>query len=108
MGYMKKESKNNSVMETYTLEQIKDEVYGPVGTERRDKIEKELASLQVGLQIRNAREARKMTQEQLARKIGKERSYISKVERDGKNLTLATLYDIVENGLGMSLHIRMT
>ena len=94
-------------METYTFEDIKKEVYGDVGTSRRDKIETELASLRVGIQIRNAREARKMAQGQLAGKIGKERSFISKVERDGSNLTLSTLYDIVTNGLGGKLNIQV-
>ncbi len=60
-------------METYTIEDIKNEVYGKTGTPRRDKIETELSNLRVGLQIRNAREARKMTQNELAGKIGKER-----------------------------------
>ena len=46
-------------METYTLDDIKKEVYGEIGTPRRDKIEAELASLRIGIQIRNAREARK-------------------------------------------------
>ena len=94
-------------METYTLDDIKKEVYGEIGTPRRDKIEAELASLRVGIQIRNAREARKMTQSQLAEKIGKERSFISKVESDGKNLTLSTLYDIVTKGLGGKLNIQV-
>lgn len=94
-------------MEIYTFEDIKNEVYGKVGTPRRDKIEEELANLRVGLQIRNAREAKKMTQSQLAEKIGKERSFISKVERNGSNLTLSTLYDIVTNGLGGKLDIRV-
>lgn len=94
-------------METYTLEDIKNEVYGEVGTPRRDKIETELANLRVRLQIRNAREARKMTQSQLAEKIGKERSFISKVERNGSNLTLSTLYDIVTKGLGGKLDIHV-
>ena len=61
----------------------------------------------VGIQIRNAREARKMTQSQLAGKIGKERSFISKVEREGSNLTLSTLYDIVTKGLGGTLDIQV-
>ncbi len=94
-------------METYTLDDIKKEVYGEIGTPRRDKIEAELASLRIGIQIRNAREARKMTQSQLAEKIGKERSFISKVESDGKNLTLSTLYDIVTKGLGGKLSIQV-
>lgn len=71
-------------METYTFDDIKKEVYGEIGTLRRDNIETELSNLRVGLQIRNAREARKMTQSQLAEKIGKERSFISKVESEGK------------------------
>lgn len=74
---------------------------------RRDKIESELSNLRVGLQIRNAREARKMTQSELAGKIGKERSFISKVEREGSNLTLSTLYDIVTKGLGGKLDIQV-
>lgn len=95
------------IMETYTIEDIKNEVYGEIGTLRRDKIETELSNLRVGLQIRNAREARKMTQNELAGKIGKERSFISKVERDGSNLTLSTLYDIVTKGLGGKLDIQV-
>ena len=41
-----------------------------------------------------------MTQEELAKKIDKKRSFISKVENDGSNITLTTLFDIVEKGLG--------
>ena len=48
-----------------------------------------------------------LSQEQLAEKIGKERSFISKVESEGKNLTLSTLYDIVTKGLGGSLEIQV-
>ena len=59
-------------MEIYTFEDIKNEVYGKVGTPRRDKIEEELANLRVGLQMRNAREAKKMTQSQLAGEIGED------------------------------------
>ena len=94
-------------METYTLDDIKKEVYGEIDTPRRDKIETELSNLHVGLQIRNAREARNMTQNDLAGKIGRKRSFISKVERDGSNLTLSTLYDIVMKGLGGKLDIQV-
>lgn len=96
------------IMEIYTLNDIKNEVYGEIGTVRRDRLEAELANLRVGLQIRKAREARRMTQSELAEKIGKERSFISKVESDGKNLTLSTLYDIVTKGLGGKLEIQVS
>ncbi len=49
-----------------------------------------------------------MKQKQLAEKIGKERSFISKIETDGTNLTLNTLYDIVERGLGMTFNISIS
>ena len=46
-----------------------------------------------------------MTQEELAARIDKKRSFISKVENDGSNITLTTLYDIVEKGLGGRVNI---
>lgn len=94
-------------METYTLEDIKREIYGEIGTPRRDRIETELKNLRVGIQIRNAREARNMTQSQLAERIGKKRTFISKVENDGGNVTLKTLFDIVERGLGGNLKVQV-
>ena len=43
-------------MDTYTFDDIKKEVYGEIGTPRRDKIETELTNLRIGLQIRNKQE----------------------------------------------------
>lgn len=52
-------------------------------------------------------EKRSMTQAELADRIEKKRSFISKVEKDGGNITLKTLYDIVERGLGGKLKIEV-
>ena len=90
-----------------TLDQIKDENYGPTGTPERDQIERELEALRIGLKIRTAREKKEMTQAQLASKIDKKRTFISKVENDGENITLKTLFDIVERGLGGKLKIEV-
>jgi len=95
-------------METKTLDQIKDEFYGERGTVKRDKLENELQALRIGLQIRQARSKLHMTQEQLAAKINKKRTFISKVENDGSNITLQTLYDIVERGLGGRLSVNVS
>jgi transcriptional regulator with XRE-family HTH domain len=46
-----------------------------------------------------------MTQEHLASLVNKKRTYISRVENDGSNLTLKTLFDIVEKGLGGKVNI---
>ena len=76
-----------------TLDQIKDKYYGLKGTPERDELERELESLRIGLKIREAREQLKMTQEQLANRIDKKRSFISKIESNSENITLKTLFD---------------
>lgn len=43
----------------------------------------------------------------LANRINKKRTFISKVENDGENITLKTLFDIVERGLGGRLRIEV-
>ncbi len=48
-----------------------------------------------------------MTQEQLAERVGKKREFISRIEHDGSNLTIKTLRDIVETGLGGTLKVEM-
>ena len=92
-------------METKSWKKIKDSVYGEIGTERRDGVERDFESFKIGLLLRNAREQKKMTQEQLGTIINKKRSYISRVENDGSNVTMKTLYDIVEKGLGGKVKI---
>jgi transcriptional regulator with XRE-family HTH domain len=48
-----------------------------------------------------------LTQEQLAQLVDKKRTYISRVENDGSNMTLKTLFDIVEKGLGGKVSIQI-
>jgi ribosome-binding protein aMBF1 (putative translation factor) len=92
-------------MNVKTFDSVKDEVIGLRGTERRDALERELESLRLGVQIRNARERQHITQAQLAERIDKKRTFISRIENDGSNLTVKTLLDIVEKGLGGKLSI---
>lgn len=92
-------------METKSWKDIKDTVYGRKGTERRDELDRDFESFKIGLLLRNAREEKKLTQEQLGAIIDKKRTYISRVENNGSNLTLKTLFDIVEKGLGGKVNI---
>lgn len=87
-------------METKSWKTIKDEVYGEKGTPRRDQLDREVEGLKIGLMLRQAREQKQLTQQQLGELVDKQRTYISRVENDGSNLTLKTLYEIVEKGLG--------
>ena len=88
-----------------TWKKIKDDVYGKKGTARRDKLERDAKSFSIGFQLRNAREQKKLTQDELGNLINKKRTFISRVENDGSNLTLKTLFDIVEKGLGGKVQI---
>ncbi|TLV03662.1 helix-turn-helix domain-containing protein [Dyadobacter luticola] len=90
-----------------TWSQVKDEVYGVKGTPERDELEREFEGFKIGLLIRQAREQKNLTQSQLAEIVSKKREYISRVENDGSNLTLKTLWEIVEKGLGGKVRIEL-
>jgi ribosome-binding protein aMBF1 (putative translation factor) len=97
---MKKEHSN---LKSWT--QIKDDIYGKKGSPRRDELDRDIEVFKIGQLIRQARESKKMTQDELGKVISKKRSYISRVENDGSNMNLKTLYDIVEKGLGGKVNI---
>jgi DNA-binding XRE family transcriptional regulator len=92
-------------MSTKSWKLIKDDVYGKKGTERRDELDRDFESFKVGLLLKKAREEKHLTQEQLGDLVDKKRTYISRVENDGSNMTLKTLFDIVEKGLGGKVKI---
>lgn len=88
-----------------TLDEIKTKYYGEIGSRERDRLENELTALRIGYKIKSLREQLNMTQEQLAERVDKKRTYISKIENDGENITLRTLFDIAERGFGGKLRI---
>ena len=92
-------------METKSWKEIKNNVYGKVGTERRDELDRDFESFKIGLLLRKAREDKNLTQNELANSVDKKREYISKIENNGSNITLKTLFDIVEKGLGGKVNI---
>ena len=92
-------------MNTTSLDQLKTKFYGEIGEPERDRLERELEALRIGFKLRSAREQQALTQEEVARRINKKRAFISKVENDGENITLKTLFEIVERGLGGKLRI---
>jgi DNA-binding XRE family transcriptional regulator len=92
-------------MNTKTWTEIKDSVYGEKGIERRDELERDFESFKIGLLLKKAREEKNMTQQQLGDIVDKKRTYISRIENNGSNLTLRTLFDIVEKGLGGKVNI---
>lgn len=94
-------------METKSWKEIKDNVYGLKGTKRRDELERDFEGFKIGLQLKKTREEKHLTQNELAKLIDKKREYISRIENNGSNLTLKTLYDIVERGFGGKVNIQI-
>ncbi len=75
---------------TQSLTEIKDKVYGKKGTKRRDDLDRETETFKIGILLRTAREKKQLTQEELAQIANKKRTYISRLENDGSNITLKT------------------
>lgn len=86
-----------------TLEQFKDEHYGKRGSSKREKLESGYEAFKMGALIHEARLKRGMTQEELAKKCGTTKSYISKIENNIKEVRISTLQKIVELGFGGQL-----
>ena len=68
-------------------------------------LERDFNSFKIGLLLKKAREEKHLTQEQLGKLVDKKRTYISRIENDGSNMTLKTLFDIVEKGFGWKVNI---
>ena len=65
----------------------------------------EYETFQLGSLIKDLREIKNLTQEQVAEKCGITKAYISKVENNLEDLSLSTLCNIVENGLDSNLQV---
>lgn len=88
-----------------SLDQFVDEKIGKRGTEKREEFETEYDAFKLGVLIQQARAEKGLTQEQLAELAGTNKSYISKLERNLKDIRLSTLQRIINDGLGGSLDI---
>jgi len=83
--------KNTTKIKTYTLDQLKDKHLGKVGTEKRDKYEYELRLDLLGEMIKRTRKERHLTQSELGEMIGVQKSQISRIENNAKNVTIETI-----------------
>jgi len=91
--------------ELKSIDQFIDEKIGKKGTGRRERFEAEYDTFKLGVLIQQAREEKGLTQEQLAELAGTNKSYISKLERNLKDIRFSTLQRIIKEGLGGHLEI---
>jgi len=81
----------NNKLRIYTFDEAKDKYLGKVGTEKRDKYEYELRLDLLGEMIKQARKERNLTQSELGKMIGVQKSQISRIENNAKNVTIETI-----------------
>jgi HTH-type transcriptional regulator/antitoxin HipB len=82
-----------------------DKEVGVKGAKKRDKYDAEFEAFKLGVLIQQARHEKGLTQEQLAELSGTNKSYISKLEKDLKDIRFSTLQRIIKDGLGGDLQI---
>jgi HTH-type transcriptional regulator / antitoxin HipB len=78
-------------MKAYTLDYVQDELIGKLGTPNRDTFEYELQMDLIGKAIKQTRQERNMTQEELGKLIGVQKAQISRLESNASNVTIDTL-----------------
>jgi HTH-type transcriptional regulator/antitoxin HipB len=88
-----------------TLDELLDEHYGIIGTEKRTKFECESKLFMIGVMIKEERKLKSMTKAQLAKKTGIKKSVISKIENEQGDLKLSTIYKLIEFGLGRKVRL---
>jgi HTH-type transcriptional regulator / antitoxin HipB len=81
----------NNELQLFTLDQIKDEFIGEMGTDKRNIYEQELQLEVLGDLIKKVRIERNLTQEELGKLIGVQRAQISKLENNTTNVTIDTI-----------------
>jgi len=81
---------------TVSLDTMIDKHIGKRGTEKREAFENELRIDLLGQAIKQARQARNMTQEQLGDLVGVQKAQISKIENSVKNARFETILKVFD------------
>ena len=100
---MKKKTNKNIT----TFDEHLDKQYGKRGTKKREKYERGFEAFKLGVMLEEARLKLGMTQEQLAKKCGTNKSYISRIENDASDMRVSTLIKIIHQGFGGQLRLTL-
>lgn len=85
-----------------------DAQYGKPGSVSRELYEEEFEAFKLGAMIQELRKEQGLTQEQLAKKCGTSKTYISRIENNASDIRLSTLMRIIREGLGKHLKLNVT
>jgi DNA-binding XRE family transcriptional regulator len=81
---------------TVSLDTVIDKHIGERGTEKRDAFENELRIDLLGQTIKQIRQERNLTQEQLGKLVGVQKAQISKIENSVKNARFETILKVFD------------
>ena len=87
-----------------SMDAVLDKLYGKVGTPEREEFRKEAYSYCVGQLISDARNQERMTQAELAEKVGTNKSYISRIEKGAIEPGVGLFFRIID-ALGLKMEI---
>lgn len=93
-------------LKTYTLEEITDKYIGKTGTVKREAFENELRLELLGEAIRKARLERNLTQEELGKLVGVQKSQISKLENSMTDARFETIIKVFK-ALNAKIHFNV-
>ena len=96
-----------SEIKSYSLAEMKNKYIGKIGTEERDQYEYELRMDVLGKMIKTARQERNLTQEQLGKLVGVQKSQISKLESNTNSATIDTILKVFK-ALKADIHFNVT
>jgi ribosome-binding protein aMBF1 (putative translation factor) len=77
--------------------------YGKEGSKEREEFRENAFSYYFGEIIKNRRKELNLSQENLAKKVGKKRPYISRIE-NGEDIRLSN-FSLLANALGLSIQL---
>ena len=94
--------KNKTIVRDF--DQYLDEEYGAIGMEERTKFEEEAKAFYAAQILLQARKDAKVTQSELAQRVGTTKSYISKIENGVIEPSVGLFFRLI-NALGLRIDI---
>ena len=102
-----KQDKKERLLQCSTLEELLNVEYGVKGTRTRENFDEETRAFCLAQTLKEERHRAGLTQEQLAEKIGTQKTYISRLENGKADVQLSTLFRIFE-GLGRQVNLTIS
>jgi DNA-binding XRE family transcriptional regulator len=92
------------VAKLHSFDDLLDKEYGKTGTPSREEFHAKSLAWYYSEILKDRRKELNLTQEQLADKIGRKRSYVAYIEQGKTDMQLSTFFNIA-NALGLSFNL---